>query len=87
MVKAEPLTMTDEGSGRAVPRGFFSTWVVMADSEEHAWAVALRHARDAVQSITERERGEVTACEVEESEAIEGVVWRRPRGYSFFSEK
>ncbi len=87
MVRAEPLTLKDEGTGGKVSVGFFLTRIVMTDSEERAKAVALAHTRNAVRAIAGNAGSEMTSCEVEESNAIEGVVWQQPRGYSFFSQE
>ncbi len=87
MIRGEPLSWSDEKTGTSGTGGLFSTKVVMANSDAEARASATALVREAVRPIARSPKKVPVLLQVEESNEIEGIVWRQPRGFSFFEEE
>ena len=86
MVHGGPAGWIDGKFGSSGTGGLFSTKVVMARSDAEARAAATALVRDAVHRIAGDSTEVAISIEVEESVEVDGVVWRQPRGFSFYEE-
>jgi hypothetical protein len=87
MIRGEPFWWSDEKTGRSGTGGLFCTKVVMANSDATARTAATALVREAVHPIARNPKEVPVLLQVEESNEIEGIVWRQPRGFSFFEEE
>jgi hypothetical protein len=86
MVRGEHLWWSD-GKTTSTTGGLFTTRVVMANSDAEARTATLALVRDAVRRIAGNPKEVPVLLDVEESNEIEGIVWRQPRGFSLFEEE
>jgi hypothetical protein len=86
MVRAEPLSWKDSEANRSGTGGLFATRVVMATSEVEASRMASAIVEGAVRGIAETDAQTPVLFGVEESAVVEGIVWRQPRGFSYFTD-
>jgi hypothetical protein len=87
MVHGGPAGWSDGKFGRSGTGGLFSTRVVMATSDAEARVAATALVRDAVHRIDGTSKEVPIPFDVEESNEVDGVVWRQPQGFSFYEEE
>lgn len=84
LVRAEPLWLQDEQTGKREAFGAYATRVVMAHTDADARAASVELVREAVLAVSGSATGTAPVVQVEESNTLGGLAWRQPRGFSFY---
>jgi hypothetical protein len=84
MVRVEPVWLQKEQMGKCEAFGVYATQVVMAHADAAARAAAVERVREAILAVAGPAGEAPPAFEVEESNALRGVAWHQPRGFSLY---
>jgi hypothetical protein len=84
IVRAEPVWLRDEQTGRRRAFGLYAMQVVMAHSGGDARAAAVERVREAVLALAGNAAETPPAFEIAESNALSGIAWRQVRGFAFY---
>jgi hypothetical protein len=84
MVRAEPVWLSDEQTGKREAFGLYATQVVMGRSDADARAAAVERAREAVLAVARNPADAPPTFEVEESNTLRGIAWHQMRGFSLY---
>jgi hypothetical protein len=87
MVRAEPVWLRDDQTGKREAFGLFATQVVMAHSDADARVAAVERVREAVLAVAGNASETPPLFDVEESNTLRGVAWRQMRGFSLYPVK